>query len=75
MLHRFFSEEGESVEERGTNQLIQVGDEITLVNKVWKVTSLGEPQKDLTHITYRPVRVRPHKGWDGLNSQNWVQRE
>ena len=40
MLHRFFTEEGEIIEERDTNQLIQAGDEITLVNKMWKVTKV-----------------------------------
>ena len=66
MLLRFFTEEGEIIEERDTNQLIQVGGEVTLVNKVWKVTSLGQPQEDLTHITFRPVRVKSNKGWAHL---------
>lgn len=36
MLLRIFTMEGEIVEERDTNQLIQAGDEITLVNQVGK---------------------------------------
>ena len=66
MLFRFFTEEGEIVEERDTNQLIGAGDEITAGNQKWKVTSLGQPQKDLTDTTFRPVRVRRYKGWTHL---------
>ena len=61
MLLPFFTEEGEDIQERDTNQLIQVGDEIMLVNQVWRVTSLVEPQKDLTHINFLPVRVKSYR--------------